>query len=217
MLMIDNFLRNVLPQEYGITGRSSINLSTITATGVFEKGDAVACVECRHVGRATCNENVMKVNAAQFEITIVEHENYLNQFNGRKIAEGGRCDLLLCDEAAHHKIVFCEMGCYSSNYFKNKRVKAHQQVTDSLKRLLKKPLGLNFVNLFCEKELVFFRRDPGVDTETVHQPVRTDARLNMQVFNTNPATMSTHVESYEEVNDMHVKFVIVNYPSVYNW
>jgi hypothetical protein len=215
--MIDDLFRKTLPREYGIT-RVSINLTKRIASGVFEEGDAVTCFRCKakYPDRTSCQEKVMKIDAGTYQLSIVYYEAYVNQFNGRQIADGKRCDLLLCDESTFHKIVFCDMGCYADAYVAKKRVEVYQQTVDSMKRLLKTHSGYDFVNKFAEKQLVFFRRDPAIVIHPIH-PSRGNVDQNMQIFITNPISSSAHVESDEIVNDIPVKFVIVNYPNVYNW
>lgn len=215
--MIDDLLCKALPKEYGIT-RVNISLTKRIVTGIFEEGDAVTCCKCKakFPDRAACKEKVLKIDAGTDQLSIVDYESYVNQFNGRQIAKGKRCDLLLCDEATIHKIVFCDLGCYAEVHLAKKRVEAHQQTVESMTRLLKTQSGFDFVNKFAKKHLVFFRRDP----EIVIHPVplsRGNVDQNMQVFITNPVSTSTYVESDERVNDIPVKFVIVNYPNVYNW
>ena len=46
-------------------------------------------------------------------------------------------------------------------------------------------------------------------------PERGDVCKNLQAFVANPATSSARLEADEIVNDIPVKFVIVNYPNIY--
>lgn len=215
--MIEDLLRNILPLEYGIT-RTNINLTVRTASGEFEEGDAKACTDCKKKfpGRAACNEQVMKVDAGEHTITIVEHEAYLNQFNGRAMANGGRCDLILFNEDSISKIVFCDMGCCMERYEASKRAKARKQTTDSIKRFHNKESGRNFIKRFTDKQLVFFRRDSALTTQPLG-PVRGNVNRNTQVFIKTPISTSTYVESKEYIDDIQVDFVIINYPNAYRW
>ncbi len=210
-----NLLKTELPQNYGIT-RPNIRLNTRIASGRIEEGDYVSCKSCK---RETCNQKIMIVDAENYNITIVEHEDYVCQFNGKVFANGGRCDYLLFDDRLH-KLVFCELGCYSEEYVEKKKAVAHKQVTESLQRLLDKPSGVNVVSSFRERQLVFFRRDPNLQSQTF--PARGDVSRNFQAFINNPATTSAYLEADEKVKDCYgnsidVKFVIVNYPSPYRW
>ena len=108
------------------------------------------------------------------------------------------------------------MGCYSEEYFMKKKAEVHKQTTDSIVRLLNRPSGLNFVNLFREKQLIFFRRDSSLNEHSI-SPERGDVSKNTQAFVTNPATSSARLEVNEIVNNIPVKFIIVNYPNVYSW
>lgn len=216
--MIDNLLKNTLLEDYGITRRSNITLTTHTVTGIFQKCDPAACSSCKAkiADRANCDEMVMTINAGNNNLIIVEHEEYVKQFEGRKIATGGRCDLLICDDTYSNKIMFCELGCYVEKYFDQKKAKAHKQTSDSITRLLKSSSGSTFVNQFKEKELVFFRRDPAIKDSFI-MPQRGETAHNMQAFNTTPAASSAYIVSDEKINEIPVKFIIVNYPNTYNW
>ena len=185
---------------------------------LIEQGDNIACESCKakFYDRATCNEIVMRIDAGENSLIIVDYETYVNQFNGRQIAKGGRCDLLLCDATYNQKIIFCDMGCYSEEYLMKKRAKVHKQTRDSIIRLLNRPSGLAFINLFREKQLIFFRRDSSMNEHPIF-PERGDVCKNLQAFVANPATSSARLEADEIVNDIPVKFVIVNYPNIYNW
>lgn len=216
--MIYNLLQNTLPSEYGISGRNNIHIPIYTVTGLIEQGDNIACESCKakFYNRATCNEIVMRIDAGENSLIIVDYETYVNQFNGRQIAKGGRCDLLLCDATYNQKIIFCDMGCYSEEYLMKKKAKVHKQTRDSIIRLLNRPSGLAFINLFREKQLIFFRRDSSMNEHPIF-PERGDVCKNLQAFVANPATSSARLEADEIVNDIPVKFVIVNYPNIYNW
>ena len=153
----------------------------------------------------------MRIDAGENSLIIVDYETYVNQFNGRQIAKGGRCDATY-----NQKIIFCDMGCYSEEYLMKKRAKVHKQTRDSIIRLLNRPSGLAFINLFREKQLIFFRRDSSMNEHPIF-PERGDVCKNLQAFVANPATSSARLEADEIVNDIPVKFVIVNYPNIYNW
>ena len=216
--MIDNLLKNTLLDDYGISGRSKIVLTTHKATGIFQKCDPAACGSCKAkmADRANCDEMVMTINAGNNNLIIVEHEEYVKQFDGRQIATGGRCDILICDDTYSNKIMFCELGCYLEKYFEQKKAKARKQTTDSFVRLLNKPSGLAFINQFNQKELAFFRRDSALIQNST-SPQRGDVLQNMQAFITNAATESAYIASNETVNGIPIKFIIVNYPTIYEW
>ena len=150
--MIYNLLQKTLPSEYGISGRNNIHIPIRIATGLIEQGDKIACESCkaRFYDRATCNEIVMKIDAGENSLIIVNYETYVNQFNGRQIAKGRRCDLLLCDATYNQKIIFCDMGCYSEEYLMKKRADVHKQTIDSIIRLLNRPSGLFFIKYSSE-------------------------------------------------------------------
>ncbi len=215
--MIETLLKENLPQAYGLT-RPTVTLNYNNKSGVFELGDQVACKNCktRFLERKGCNEKTMKVNAVDNTITVVEHEEYMNQFNGKQYAKGGHCDFLMFD-ANNHKVVFCDLGCYSEEHVEKKRIKAHQQVCDSLVRFLRKPCGKTFIDQFGEKVLIFGRRDPAVDPREVYTPERGNVKGNMQAFLKNPISMPKYAISAEVVEDVNVNFVIVNYPEAYVW
>lgn len=215
--MIETLLKEDLPHAYGLT-RPNVSLSYSDITGTFELGDSVACQRCKQMfpERNRCNEKTMKVDAAGNTITVVEYENYINQFNGRNYAQGGRCDLMMFD-ANNHKVIFCDLGCYSEEHVEKKRIKSHQQVCDSLTRFLRKSDGKTFINQFNEKALIFGRRDPAVDSSAVYTPMRGNVKGNMQAFLKNPISMPKYVVSSEIVEGVSVSFVIVNYPETYVW
>lgn len=216
--MIETLLKEDLPQAYGLT-RPHVTLSCDSKTGIFELGDQVACRKCksRWPDRNECNERVMKIDATDNTITIVDYEEYMNQFNGKQYANGGRCDLMMFDDADKHKVVFCDLGCYSEEHVEKKRIKSYQQVCDSLTRFLRKPCGKSFIDQFGEKVLIFGRRDPAVKLDETPEPKRGDAKGNMQAFLTNPVSKSKYAVSAEVVEGENVDFVIVNYPEPYVW
>lgn len=215
--MIETLLKKDLPQAYGLT-RPNVTLNCHSETGMFELGDQVVCQNCKQKfpERNGCNEKTMKINAAENTITVVEYEDYINQFNGRNYANGGRCDLMMFD-ADDHKISFCDLGCYSEEHVEKKRNKSHQQVSDSLARFLRQPCGQTFINQFGEKVLIFGRRDPAVNPHVAPVPVRGNVRRNMQAFLTNPFSKPKYAVSAEVVEGVNVNFVIVNYPETYVW
>lgn len=216
--MIETLLKDDLPLAYGLN-RPTVTLNYSYKTGIFELGDQVACLRCKtsFPERNGCNENTMKVDATYNTITVVEYEEYMNQFNGRQYANGGHCDLMMFDDADKDKVVFCDLGCYSEKYVEKKRIKSHQQVCDSLTRFLRKPCGKNFIDQFGEKVLIFGRRDPAVNPDETPEPKRGDAKGNMQAFLTNPISKSKYAVSAEVVEGENVDFVIVNYPEPYVW
>lgn len=215
--MIETLLKDDLPHAYGLT-RPNVTLNYSDKTGTFELGDQVACQNCKQKfpERDGCNEKTMKVDAADDTITVVEYEDYMNQFNGKSYANGGRCDLMMFD-AKSHKVIFCDLGCYSEKHVVKKRIKSHQQVCDSLARFLRKPCGKTFIDQFNEKVLVFGRRDPAVDPNAVDDSGRGNVKGNMQAFLKNPISMPKYVISSEVVEGENVNFVIVNYPETYVW
>lgn len=215
--MIETLLKENLPRAYGLV-RPHVILNYNDETGVFELADQVACRNCKSKfpERNGCNEKTMKVDAADNSITIVEYEEYMNQYHGRQYANGGRCDLMMFD-TNNHKIVFCDLGCYSEKHVEKKRIKAHQQVCDSLARFLRKDCGKAFIDQFNEKVLIFGRRDPAVESNEVHTPERGNVKGNMQAFMKNPISRSKYAVSAEVVEGDNVNFVIVNYPEAYIW
>lgn len=215
--MIETLLKVDLPHAYGLT-RPNVILSYSDKTGTFELGDPVACQRCKQKfpERNGCNEKTMKVDADSNTITVVEYEDYINQFNGRNYAHGGRCDSLMFD-ANNHKVIFCDLGCYSEEHVEKKRKKSHQQVCDSLARFLRKPCGKTFIDQFNEKVLIFGRRDPAVDPNAEYNPVRGNVKGNMQAFLKNPISMPKYVVSSEIIEGVNISFVIVNYPETYVW
>ncbi len=215
--MIETLLKNELPQAYGLT-RPNVTLSYSNKTGTFELGDQVACQNCKQKfpERNGCNEKTLKVDAAGNTITLVEYEEYMNQFNGKNYANGGRCDLMMFD-ANSHKVIFCDLGCYSEKYVEKKRIKSHQQVCDSLARFLHQPCGQVFIDQFAEKVLIFGRRDPATIIDAVPTPARGEVRGNMQAFLTTPISTPKYAVAKEDVEGVNVDFVIVNYPNAYVW
>lgn len=215
--MIETLLKEDLPQAYGLT-RAHVTLNYNYKTETFELGDQVACHSCKQKfpERGGCNEKAMKVDAAGNTITLVEYEEYINQFNGKNYANGGRCDLMMFD-ADNHKIIFCDLGCYSEDHVEKKQKKSHQQVCDSLKRFLEKDCGRTFIEEFSEKVLVFGRRDPAIDPQAVYTPFRGNVKGNMRAFLKNPISMTKYAVSTEVVEGVNVSFIIVNYPETYVW
>lgn len=213
--MIDTLLKNDLPQAYGLT-RPNVQLRYQCLSGQFELGDAKACANCENRHGNACNQKTMRINASNYVVTVVEHEDYINQFNGKQLGKGKRCDYLMCDMETHHKIVFCDLGCYSEQYVKQKQEVTHRQVCDSLKRFLDKPCGKEFIDRFTEKILIFGRRDRAIDSAEKPTP-KDKVKENMQTFLTNPFSKSKILESKEVIGETNVTFLIVNYPASYVW
>lgn len=216
--MIKKLLTRDLPREYGLT-RIDIRLLDKVENADFELSDNVACLSCKakSADKRECNEKILRVCSSGRTITIVEHEDYLNQFNGLQIAKNGRCDLLMFDAAEYHKVVFCDLACYSEKYVEKKRAKAHQQVCDSLARFYVKPSGKQFIDRFDDKVLVFGRRDRTVAPDVPSAPKRGDVRGNLVSFLKSPISTRSFAESKEVVGGVEASFVIVNYPNAYTW
>ncbi len=212
--MIDTLLKKDLPQAYGLT-RPEVLLQYSQFSGTFELGDSKPCSDCEMPQRNDCNLKMMRINASNYVVTVVEHENYVNQFNGRRFAEGKRCDYMMFDEQTQHKIAFCDLTCDSEKHVLKKQELVHKQVCDSLKRFLDKPCGKEFIDGFTEKILIFGRRDRGVDS--AEKPIKGNVKGNMQVFLTNPFSKSKILESKEVIGETNVTFLIVNYPKSYVW
>lgn len=215
--MIDNLLKNDLPRAYGIQ-RPNVQLIYYQRTDAFELGDNVACAQCKeNYTNNDCNEKVIKINARDYTITIVNHEDYINQFNGKQFAKGRRCDYMMVDADTHRKIVFCDLGCYSEKYVLKKQRDVQRQLRDSFKRFLDKPCGENFINQFVEKILIFGRRDRAINFDVSPTPASGNIKGNMQAFLTNPLSKSKYAESEVTINDTKVRFLIINYPEPYIW
>lgn len=216
--MIDVLLRQDLPHAYNLQ-RRVVLLTHRQETGIFELGDQVACTRCktRFADRNACNEKVMKIDATGTTVTVVDHEDYIVQFNGSRFAEGGTCDLLMFDGANRRKVVFCDLACYSEEYVEKKQTKAHRQVCNSMSRFLKQPCGQAFINQFAEKILIFGRRDPNINPANTLVPARGNVRGNMQSFIVTPFSKPKYAVSQEVVEGITVSFMVVNYPEPYIW
>ena len=216
--MIDTLLKKDLPQAYGLT-RPTVQLNYSKLSGFFDLSDSKTCTDCKttRTNHSNCDEKVLKVDASNNSITVVEHEAYLNQFAGTQFGKGKKCDYLMCDADTKLKIVFSELGCYSDNYVEAKQKTAHLQLCDSIRRFINQSCGENFVNQFTEKILLFGRRDPAIVTTTSTVAKRGDIKGNMQVFLTNAFSKSKNVESQESIDGITVKFLIVNFPETYIW
>ena len=216
--MIDTLLKQDLPHAYGLQ-RLNVLLSYRQETGIFELGDQVACTSCKtkFPDRNACIEKVLKVHAADTAITIVNHEDYIKQFNGSQFAIGGTCDLLMFDSDNQRKVVFCDLGCYSDKYVEKKQKESHKQASNSMSRFLKQPCGQSFINQFSEKILMFGRRDPNINPETTPTPIRGNVIGNMQSFIVTPFSKPKYAVSHEVVEGIDVSFIVVNYPEPYIW
>lgn len=218
--MIETLLKDVLPRAYGL-GRKNVQLSIWQATNIFELGDQVACKQCHRSGnfqvRNNCNEHVMKIVAHNITITIVEHEDYIKQFNGTQFGKGGTCDYMMFDAENHKKIVFCDLGCYSEEYVVKKHMKSRRQVYNSLMRFMNQDCGRDFINQFGEIALIFGRRDPAVNPNIIPTISRGNVIGNMQAFLTNPFNKRKYAVSTEFIDGKEVCFIIINYPEPYIW
>lgn len=226
--MIVWLLRERFPNNYGID-TTYVSVPVSVEVGAFVLTDHKACGDCHRkpgrMDRNTCDEGILKIESNGQEVTVVNFEEYISQFDGILENIRERCDYLLLDDTENHrKIVFCDLTCSDSKwvepntgkYSEGKRAKARKQMMASIKTLLSVPLLDHAILTFAEKICLFGWREYGVP-EVPIVPQRCDVIHNMQAFMTTPSAMAGQLRQEMDIAKHGFLFIQQKYPNVYNW
>lgn len=223
--MIENFLGQIFPIEYGIDP-DSIYVPIVRHNAPFSVSDPNACGPCQEnpqrAYRAGCNHEILRVNNHGEEIALVSYEQYIAQY-GQGIGE--RCDLLMTDSGMERrKIVFCDLCCYSEafvepntgKYPQGKRAKARQQMERSIYVLINQHVTAVNLLTYHEKVCLFAWRDYDVPDVPI-MATRGNARSNVQAFGSTVSNMAATTTTHHQKLGHDFTFMQVKYPTVYNW
>lgn len=228
--MIEVILGQMFPIEHGLSP-DAVRVPVTRYNAPFTQSDPNACEPCQanpeRADRAGCSREILKVDNNGTEIAVVNFEQYINQFEGKGVNAGERCDLLMSDSGnARQKIVFCDLCCYEEKYVEpndgnrypeGKRAKARRQMERALDQLVCEPTT-TAVNLltYHEKICLFAWRDYDVPDVPI-TPRRGDARANVQVFSSTVSNLATVTTSHHQRVGHDFTFMQVKYPTEYNW
>ncbi len=222
--MIQQVLQQTMPQEYGLA-RKNVAVSISNLTGSFSLKDEQRCAQCKTKQTIPCTEEVMLITANNQQVTLVDNEAYVNQFNGTGLGTGRRCDYLLLDDNTNYKLAFCDLSCAKEDTVEpnpnrthlpeGKREKCIQQLTASIKRFTSRDSTKAYIENFTQKHCIFGWKDPFVmDNQKI--PGHGDTEANMQIFgmatSNNPLLLATI-----EIDGISFTYYQVKYPSVYKW
>lgn len=226
--MIVQLLQEYLPNNYG-ADIAHVSVPVSVKIGAFVLSDRRACVDCHlqptRIDRSNCDEGILKIESNGQEVTVVNFEEYISQFDGTSANIRKRCDYLLFDDTENHrKIVFCDLTCSDNKwvepnigkYSEGKRAKAKKQMVASVETLLNVPLLDHAILTFAEKVCLFGWREYGVPEVPVTTE-RHNAIRNMQVFMTTPSSMARQLRQEIEILEHGFSFIQQRYPNIYNW
>lgn len=226
--MIVQLLQERFPNNYGID-TTHVSVPASVHIGTFALTDNKACEDCHQqlgrIDRRNCDEEILKIGSNGQEVTVVNFEKYISQFDGTPANIRERCDYLLVDDTENHrKIAFCDLTCSdgkwvepnTGKYSEGKRAKAKKQMMASIKTLLNVPLLDHAILTFAEKICLFGWREyefPEVPT----LPQRRNVIHNMQAFMTTPSAMARQLRQKMDIAEHGFLFIQQKYPNVYNW
>ena len=222
--LIDRLLQVHYPQEYGLDAKKVV-VSMATQTGLVEVSDAKACDACQKLRpqRAQCDRVNLRLNTSTHPVSIIDFEEYANQFDDTLAAMKDRCDYIFVDASSEHaKIAFCDLTCSEEKYVNpntgryplGKRAKASEQMSKSLECLLCEPLMAHYILTFPKKVCLFGWRDYMAPDVT---PKRGDAARNMLAFMKTPSAKIGTLTKEVSVVGHNFNFVQVKYPAEYQW
>lgn len=222
--MIREILTKTLPQAYGLQ-RENVSLETKTFTGDAVLNDR--CSTCATKKKHPCNEQNMLFNAGKSVVTLLMHEEYINQFNGTQLGSGRKCDFILLDDSENkYKIAFCDLTCSLARNVEpdrereklpeGKRAKVIIQLQGSVHRLTSKEETKSYLESFQHRHCIFGWRDP-FDTNVTITPQRGDVEANMLFLSIATSGLEPVLLHQESIDGVDFVFYQVKYPAVYNW
>ena len=235
--MIEDFLKQILPQNYGVSP-DDVEVPLVKSIKPFTLTDAKACAEAaqskfnknNNFNKYTeicsdCDKIVLSVDNNGKEITIVYFEEYILKYL-KKVMEGKRrCDLLMTDDELHTKIVLCDLCCYDEQYIApnnsismsmGKRAMAYKQMEDSMEFLLGiQPLD-TYILSYPKKVCLFAYRSYSTTSQSV-KATRGNVETSMQAMMTTPSSASGQIITNNTVMNHNFIFVQNKYPKEYKW
>lgn len=113
--MMKDLLETYFGKYYQSTKEASVTSRMLI--GRFALSDPKACADCNRLTpqvENSCDKIVLRCEAADQEIEIIELENFINNYaNLKAIPSGKKCDLLFINDK---KVVFCDMTCSQAKY-----------------------------------------------------------------------------------------------------
>lgn len=224
--MIQEILLQTLPQAYGLH-RGQVELNTFELSGQVSISDSARCANCKTKQSHPCNEQNMRINTGTATITVVDHETYIKQFNGKQLGRGRNCDYMLVDDSgSDYKVAFCDLTCsLAENVEPNeereklpegKRAKVMVQLEESARRLTSKESTKAYLAKFLHRHCIFGWRDPFV-SDTPITPRRGDVAANMMIIGAATSGSEPLLLHRQEIDGLEFVFYQVKYPAVYNW
>lgn len=215
--MLQTLNRDFL-DHYGLTG-SRYSVHSRQVLGDLFLHDDKACCQCKRSNRQQCSaeddEQVLHLFTSS-NITIVDIEDYVLQFHGRRAGQGMICDLLLFDDS-NTKIAFLDFYCGVQSYLYDHSVdgsieagkiaKVRRQISDTVGKLYTVPSIKSRIDAFSEKIGIFAYRRKMYGT---NNPIED----NMTEFE-RPSIVTS--QNFFSELPYGFKFLEVDYPQVYQW
>ena len=219
MDIIRDVLLNHYPNYIGYKDKNPVAYPCFIEASDFSLGDDNACVNQMCVDVVKCNHKVITINTTT-PVAVLEFEVFINQFgNAADVMKGGRCDLLLYDPTeAHSRFALCELTCGDAKYIdpntgrypEGKRVRAYNQIKNSLEHLLTIPVLDQNILTYASHYGVFGWREK---TEDVDDKVLE----SMSDFSDTPSSSEMILYTHDFVLSHGFVFVQVKYPTALNW
>lgn len=142
-------LEKFFGSHYGST--KTVRVISEQKRGVFERADDKACADCQtHSSSffADCDQKVLRCDAGEQEVEVIELELFVENYNGlKKLPSSSSCDLLM---VGGDEVVFCDLACYNPKYIEpfvksdgtkqiGKRLMVRLQIEHSVKTLMDVP------------------------------------------------------------------------------
>lgn len=224
--MIQEILLHTLPQAYGLH-REHIKLNISELSGDETLSVTRRCANCKTKLNHQCNEQNMRINTNTATVTVVDHELYINQFNGTQFGKGKNCDYLLVDDSGcNYKIALCELTCsLAENVEPNekrtklpegKRAKVMAQLEESAHRLVTKDDTKTYVERFEHRHCIFGWRDPFVSDAPI-VPKRGNIEANMMIMGVATSGSEPILLHRKDICGLEFVFYQVKYPTIYKW
>lgn len=218
-------MKHLLSNTYPLSKNcdpTSIVFEYKVCNGMFALKDCVACNQCksnptRHIDG--CDEEIVRLTSVK-NVGVLRFDTYIAQFHHKHKPQN--CDYLLFDDEIDvRKVAFCDLTCSlkvnvdaggSTKYPEGKRVKARNQMMESLNELISDSL-LAVRVLSVPSKIALFGWREYIEKTTINSKVLD----SMRQFG---RTVSSKAEilTYDEMAlSCGFKFVEVRYPAIYRW
>lgn len=209
-----NVLQNDYISHFGLAGKYTLHSYPIQGNMVLN--DDKSCRQCKSNNAQKCDSETNEQTFMFFsdvEVSLVEIEDFLNQFEGKRAGVKDKCDLMLYD---NQNIAFVEMYCGEQKYMypyinqkglhEGKLAKARKQLNSTINKLSEVQSIKIKMDGYDKKTGIFACRKK---SESSNGSVDEE---NMQVF------LNTTLESKAHtLLSNNFRFVQVEYPEVYTW